>query len=239
MLISIKNKFIFIHNYKVAGTSIRKTLFPFCIKPYFSKKSQKKVLDKLVKRHFLAYYNNESINQVIKAFIDNIPDQLFEGYLEQITSLVPPHSNARQIKQIIPNRLYNDYFKFGFVRNPWDWQVSLYFYMLKDKGHYQHKLIKSFKSFDEFIEWRVFKEKRLQKSFFVDKKGNLIVDFIGRYENLNEDFQKVLQIVGLEKEIMLEHTNKSNHDNYMSYYNEYTYKLIEEHFKEDIEMFGY
>ena len=47
-------------------------------------------------------------------------------------------------------KVFEEYFKFGFVENPWDWQVSLYTFMLKDAKHHQHEFVKSLKDFDEY-----------------------------------------------------------------------------------------
>ena len=65
---------------------------------------------------------------------------------------------------------YKDYFTFGFVRNPWDWQVSLYHYMLMDHGHFQHNLVKSFKDYSEYVDWRVHEDCKPQYTFFSEVK---------------------------------------------------------------------
>ena len=234
MLISTKNKFIFIHNYKAAGSSIRRALEPHCLS-----KKQNIAVKKLIEKPFSKYLKQSHTNFVIKTFINSIPDSLTENYLKKILPLIPHHANAKDVKRAIPDELYNDYFKFGFVRNPWDWQVSLYFFIKQNKDHFQHEIVKNFNSFDEYIEAGLYKRNRRQKNFFTDKKGDLIVDFIGKFENIDEDMQKVLNAVNLQDQVVLPHTNKSSHRDYMSYYNKHTYKLIEENFKEDIEMFGY
>jgi aminopeptidase-like protein len=93
------------------------------------------------------------------------------------------------------------------------------------------------KDFDEYIDWRVNSEKRLQKDFVTDQNGELIVDFVGRYENLLEDFQHVCEALNLAAS--LPHLNKSPHMDYRSYYTGSSIKIIEENFKDDIEFFGY
>jgi len=66
----------------------------------------------------------------------------------------------------------------------------------------------------------------------------LLVDYIGKFENLDQDFHRICNIIGIP-DIELPNIGKSKHKNYKKYYNDYTRNLIVEHFKEDIELFDY
>ena len=149
----------------------------------------------------------------------------------------PTHTDARMAKKLLPEKTFNRFFKFAFVRNPWDWQVSLYHYAMQEKRHPQYELTRTFRDFDEYLHWRVTEDRRLQKDFFTDENGNIVVDFIGKYENLDEDFGHVCKILGLDTE--LPHLNKSDHHDYRSYYSDRTRELIALHFEEDIQLFNY
>ena len=92
--------------------------------------------------------------------------------------------------------------------------------------------------FDEYIEWRVFKELRLQKDFVTDQEGNLIVDFVGRYERLAEDFDTVCQQLNIKTRLPHKNQSKTRQD-WHSYYNKHTYQLVADHFREDLAFFGY
>ena len=122
------------------------------------------------------------------------------------------------------------------MRNPWDWQVSLYHYARQTRKHFQYNLIKNF-TFDEYIEWRVLHDLHLQKSFLTDENGKVLVDFIGKLENIETDFSTVCQKLGIE--MRLPHRNKSKHDSYRKYYTDKTNQLVTEAFAEDIAMFDY
>jgi len=152
--------------------------------------------------------------------------------------LVPIHADARTIRERVGHDVFDRFFKFGFVRNPWDWQVSHYFFILKQKHHHLHKLVSRFKTFDEYIEWHVVHDKQVQKDFFSDYAGNIIVDYIGKFENLAKDFEFIQDQIGLKK-VSLPHINKTKHKDYRSYYSDYSAELIGEHYKEDIDFFGY
>jgi hypothetical protein len=221
MLISYKNKFIFIHNYKVAGSSITQTLRPYGIKnPTYHHN-----INKLIERSFL---NKFEINRKI---VDKTLNKMNN-------KSIPSHITAPKLKEMLPEKIWSNFFKFGFVRNPWDWQVSLYYYMLQTPKHHQHELIKSMNSFQKYIEWRVNQDKHLQKEFFYDENDNCLVNFIGKIENLEEDFQRICEKLNIQTKIP--HSNKSTRKiDYREYYNEYTKNLIAENFKEDIELFDY
>ncbi len=78
-----------------------------------------------------------------------------------------------------------------------------------------------------------------QHQFILDDNGHLLVDFVGRFENLQDDFVYVCQRIGLPH-LSLPHVNASHRrPDYRSYYNEYTKHLVEEYFRRDIELFGY
>jgi hypothetical protein len=227
MLISYKNKFIFIHNYKVAGTSITRALEKYSLADPLKFESINKRIEKihlLVRCYnfFTHYYRKATRGKKIN------PKLLPFG----------SHNNSTIIKGQVSYVYWNEFFKFGFVRNPWDWQVSLYYQMLKDKKNHQHNLVKSMKNFDEYIRWRVKEDLHLQKEFFYDKDGNCMVDYIGKFENLEKDFNEVCRRIGVNAK--LPHSNKGKRRNdYRDYYTKETKKLVEEGFKEDIKLFGY
>jgi len=148
------------------------------------------------------------------------------------------HIRANELKEQIPSNIFDSYFKFAFVRNPWDWQVSLYHYTLETPSHPQHQFLHAMANFEEYIEWRVNNEVRFQKDFVCDEEGNLLVDFIGKFENLYEDYNAICKTLNIP-DAKLPHRNKSNHKNYKKYYNSITKELIAKAFKKDIDFFEY
>ncbi|MGB3788102.1 MAG: sulfotransferase family 2 domain-containing protein, partial [Phormidesmis sp.] len=148
------------------------------------------------------------------------------------------HSKAKEVKAKLKPAMYENYFKFAFVRNPWDWQVSLYEYSRQHKSHPQKNLMSSFKDFDDYIRWRVKEEGTLQKEFVTDNNGELIVDHIGKFEKLSADFVEICDKIGLAVSLPEFNKTKSRKD-YTAYYTDETQRLVAEHFKEDIEMFDY
>lgn len=179
----------------------------------------------------------------------------------------PPHFRAHdyvKYDQITPE-LFHSYFKFAFVRNPWDRIVSEYKYRM-----HAHRY--SFKKFlFEHFPIPSWNDKYChvipQYDFLHDENGNLLVDFIGRFENIQDDFAYVCDKLNI-KEIILPHRNKStsifdkrdnnlnkilhstrakfsiNHrkntfKRYTDYYDTESIDFVANIYKNDIETFGY
>lgn len=151
------------------------------------------------------------------------------------------HDRPAKIIKEYGKKTYDDYYTIAFVRNPFDWQVSLYFFMLKDGSHPQHNLMKSFKTFEEYIEWRVSgKDLITQYEFLSEGSSNdspLTIDYIGKFEKINESVEYIKNKFNMSGN--LPHLNKINHSPFMEYYNEKTQKMMREAFKIDFETFNY
>ncbi len=148
-----------------------------------------------------------------------------------------PHAFAADVRAALPEKTFRRYFKFAFVRNPWDWQVSWYHYIRQSPSHYLHDVVSRMRDFDEYVTWRVDNDRRLQRDFVVDARGRLLVDFLGRFERLEEDFAAVCAHIGIRG--ALPHSNRSRHRDYRWYYTDRTRELVELAWAEDVEAFGY
>lgn len=159
------------------------------------------------------------------------------------------HSDAFYYEVFEP-KLFKEYFKFAFVRNPWDRLVSNYNYFLKRELRDQHKrFIENYEDFDSFVnalvEPKVVKEFfklyhfRPQYQFICDFKDNLLVDYLGYFETINEDFDQI--VIRLNRpELKLPHLNSSKKGlDYRDFYTENTKKVVEELYRKDVELFGY
>jgi hypothetical protein len=215
MLISYTHKFIFFHVAKVGGLSIRKALEPYAQLPEKFR----------IKRP--------------PKFSRGKPNPLYEMWENTVL-----HAKSRDAAKELSQEIYNKFYKFAFVRNPWDWQVSMYHFILKETTHIRHELVTSMSGFEEYLEWVISTPNpysrgatRFQKDMLTDDTGGLMVDFVGRYETLSGDFRQICQKLGINAS--LPHLNQSSHRDYRTYYNERTKQLVAEHFREDIELFGY
>jgi len=134
---------------------------------------------------------------------------------------------------------FETYFKFGFVRNPWDRVVSLY---LRKEGLQMRDQM----TFEEFVDWIKYSSSTCihpvphtnQLDWFTDPHGNILVDFIGKFENLHDDWTTVSGKLGL-KQTLPHKKGSARNQHYAEYYSENTKKIIENKFRVDIEYFGY
>ena len=151
-----------------------------------------------------------------------------------------PHLNIWQIANQVGPEKFNSYWKFGFVRNPWDRAVSLY--ERKEGLQLRHKM-----SFEQFVDWMKFASStcihpvphRHQLDWFVNPHGDVIVDFIGKYENLQTDWAKIAGKLGIQVALPKVKVNPDRMRDYTKYYSENSKRIISERFAVDIEYFGY
>jgi hypothetical protein len=152
------------------------------------------------------------------------------------------HIKALDLRNLLQNKSWDDYFKFAFVRNPLGWASSWYFFRKKeslaDPSHPKHSHYTGNLSFWEFIQsddW-IFDWK--QCDWVTDDKGKIIVDYIGKYENLYSDMKKICKKIGIPKQ-RLPMINISKKREPCGIYSEDSMRLVAERFKEDMEKFGY
>lgn len=145
-----------------------------------------------------------------------------------------------------------DYFrralKFAFVRNPFDRAVSLFEFLKRRRNLPQAT---SFPIFCEFIRHRAYEPIGLynrtelsqlnsQCTWLKDAAGNPLCDFIGRYENLEEDFNTIKQRIGGGVNLpQLGHFRKSERNETHAYYTPSEVRIIQDAYREDFETFGY
>jgi hypothetical protein len=212
-MVSYSHEFIFIHNIKVAGNSVKRALSECIDTPYLA-----------TKVHSLGRWIDMNRFYRTKFF----PERM---------KILPKHLTALAVRDMLSKKTYESFYKFIFVRNPWDWQVSLFHYILDHPEHNLHEMVSAMKGYEEFVHWRVGRKVKGQKRLITDENGNLIVDFVGRYERLADDFKHVCDTIGVDAR--LPHLNKSDHRDYRSYYNDEMIEMISNGYREDIEFFGY
>ena len=188
------------------------------------------------------------INHKLKCIFVEIPKTGSTSIRSIIGEPKAPHLTILQLQNQVTKQQFEEYFKFAFVRNPWDRELSLYKYITRKKNswHPYHKRFCQFGNFSAFLKgMKQFPKdnstrvrKATQLDFLTGSKGEVIVDFIGRFENLQEDFNFVCDKTGIPQQ-KLPHKNKTNHKHYTKYYDHETREIIAEKYSKEIEYFGY
>ena len=122
------------------------------------------------------------------------------------------------------------YFKAAFVRNPFDLVVSAWY----DKDV----------PFEQFVIKEVASRKNIvsrwgsQYDYLSDHRKELMVDWIGKYEQMDKDWEKFCYMTKIEHN-PLKRLNSSWKKPYHEYYNERTYQIVSKLFQKDLQYFGY
>ena len=214
MLLSHKHQFLFVHIAKTGGTSVRKALSS----------------------------HRWDVKYGLPQFVVNKLSQ-FTGH--KLGCRFPRHSRIVAASEMLPADYFNNLYKFAFVRNPWDLQVSSFYHIKRERpqvleGHDNFKDFMRYK-FDPArpYQYHIDTSLQLQSDYLVDLHGNVLVNKVGKYENLQGDFDNICEHIGLKK-IKLPHKRKADdRKRYRAYYDDDLAEKVANHFARDIQMLGY
>ena len=146
-----------------------------------------------------------------------------------------------------------DFLKIGFVRNPWDRLVSCFFFFKQGEEHEwpdadarEIKKMNTFESFNDFVLDLEANTGWWQNKFhFLDQhlwthssEGVLALDYLGKYETLNEDIEALFEKLNKPPR-KLKKINASRHGHYTTYYDDKAIKIVSRIYSKDIALFGY
>ena len=164
------------------------------------------------------------------------------------------HGTCRHYIKRLGPELWESFYKFSFVRNPWDRLVSAFLYMSHggnnplDRQLSQRHLARFQGDFDAFVTQFIAGNGHLrlfhfypQARFLCDHAGSILVDRVGRYENLQADFSSICRDISLP-EIQLDTVNPTQHRqqrDYREFYSPETKQIVADKYQKDIDLFGY
>ena len=148
------------------------------------------------------------------------------------------HLSLRQVRENLPPTIWRDYFKFGFVRNPYDRFVSVCAMLNKRNPGYRGNERAFMKRAFGFPRFRQRVLVRPQVDMLVDDTGELGMDYLGRYETLERSFAEVCRRMGVA-EVELEKSNASEHGAYSTYYDDELLALVTGFYRRDFEDLDY
>ncbi len=148
------------------------------------------------------------------------------------------HDDILAAQRRMPAEKFARYFKFAFVRNPWDRLVSEYEFLLERPAHGRHARVKKLDNFKQFIHMQIPRGDAYQLNMLCDRQGNLLVDFVGKLENLQSDWQTVCERIGIPYQA-LARSNVTQHRHFQDYYDNESKQLVARHWSREIELFEY
>lgn len=153
------------------------------------------------------------------------------------------HARPSYVRQLIDADVWNNYFKFTIVRNPWDRMVSAYYYLYNINKE----------KYGDFGSWLiVMHDQVVNKTYresshvtpqieYTHEDGEQIMDYVGKYENLAESYQYICEKINIpynELKVLNPSGKRASRD-YKSMYNSFTSKLIQEMYGPEIDHFEY
>lgn len=186
-----------------------------------------------------------SLNAALRKY-GNIPSSRLYNYLldyigrSNLLGVYSRHISPLQLSREISSKKFNSYRKIAFVRNPFDWHVSQYHFHKQNDFAVFHEIFSQL-SFDDYLLWandNVRLSKSNQYEFLSDEKGTLLVDFVGKIENINDSFEELKGLIGIDA--VLSHRNRSKRaESYRQYYSEEGKKIVLKMNEKDLNYFGY
>ena len=236
MLISHRKQFIFTKTVKTAGTSVESYFEQYCMPDGEWQKS---------------HFRNEYVSQA--GII---------GYrgLDSSVSIWRNHMSAQSIRDLIGQDIWERYFKFTVVRNPFDKLISMFFMLENEKQNYNDtqplktltKLIlgrgKLFNGVNEKTEIERFRCWIRQGGSIIDRDKYLIdgeecVDYFIRFEDLHKDMKHVCACLSIpfEPSAIPEFKKGIRHSKLQiqDYYDHETEKIARKLYAWELERFGY
>lgn len=211
------DRFCFIHVPKTGGTSIQTALRPFGqFDPYYKHSFAHVVRDKVGaacwQRRFTFAFSRDPLERLVSLFEHDRRNPRFGNFLRW--GMAMPHFN---------------YGVEVFSGKMEDWiNCRLRWWQLCQAGN-----------FDGFVRGVAAHAIPVvpQFEFVMDSDGRVIVDMIGRFEQLEHDFATVCKRIGAR--IELPHRNGGDYGDWRVYYTPELARLVYLRFKEDFELFGY
>ena len=215
-ILSHDHRFLFLHIAKTGGRSVNLTLARHCPR--------------------LARFNTKKLNPEVD---------------------VLGRRPGLEIRQHMTDSEWNDYFKFAFVRNPWDRAVSMYRHIrsaeeMRSDGklRYLEEITRRLNIDSQSLTFGTFVKAVLRDRIFdnyhwdkqilslTDNAGKQMFDFVGRFENLQTDFDTICRRIGFPL-ARLPHHNKTRRKHYAEYYTDETREIVASIYRDDIDTFGY
>jgi hypothetical protein len=157
--------------------------------------------------------------------------------IPELARLQHGHLSLDQVRPYLNPEDFDSFFKFAFVRNPFDRFVSYCAFMTRAEGHFERDPHMVMRHMIENPPWQhvLFQP---QHGFVTSADGELLTDAIGRVEEMQKSFDGIAARIGIPT-TPLERVNPSSRRNYREYYDDALVAGVARLYSRDLELFGY
>ena len=157
---------------------------------------------------------------------------------EQLAAIRHGHLSLEQVRPYVGEQIFASYFKFAFVRNPFDRFVSYCAFMTRDRDIFQRapQAVMHHFLFVEPPEKHILFQP--QHTVLTGEDGGLLADMVGRVEDMQASYDAICARIGIPSR-PLEQVNGSKRGDYRQYYDESLKAGVAQRYARDLELFGY
>ena len=163
-------------------------------------------------------------------------DSSVDKHENKIHGTLMYYKTSQQLNKIMgmDDYKWSSYYIFSFIRNPYDRIISGWNYCNKYNIPFDNYLNINLNSYDY---WHVLMS---QSRHLINNNGKINVNFIGKFENMENDLKTVLNNIGIYN-VNHNHFKKNSkkHDNYKKYYDKYILEKVNFIIREDLDNFDY
>lgn len=147
------------------------------------------------------------------------------------------HISLAQLRPYVKPDEFKAFFKFAFVRNPFDRFVSYSSFITREVGHFDRDPKAVMRHFiaNPPMDHILF---RPQHEFITDEGGELLTDYVGRVEQMQQSYDEICARIGIPSE-PLDQVNSSRRGSYRDYYDQALIEGVAKLYVRDLELFGY
>ena len=159
--------------------------------------------------------------------------------MQELAAIRHGHLSLRQVRPHLGEDAFARYFKFAFVRNPFDRFVSYCAFMTRDNGAFaahprqvMHELLFKVRPLDHILF-------QPQHALLVGDDGELLADEVGRVEKMQDSYDRMCARIGIPSRALDKVNSTSPRGDYRRYYDDKLTEGVAELYRRDLELFGY
>jgi Sulfotransferase family len=157
--------------------------------------------------------------------------------IPELASVGHGHLSLGQVRPYFRPEDFNNFFKFAFVRNPFDRFISYCAFMTREHGQFEANPQGVMRHFIDNPPWQhiLFQPQHI---FVTDAGGQLLTDYLGRVESMQQSYNEAAKRIGIPSR-PLEKVNASSRRDYRDYYGDALIEGVAKLYARDLELFGY